>query len=157
MNEKRVLYKIKELDKAILKTFISDNLCDDKKIDTSIVLAPTQMKIIEYILSNKGKDIFQKDLEEVLNISRATISGILQTMEKKELIKRVSDSIDTRTKKIILNNKAEKMFNIHKKKLDLLETIIKKDITEDEIEFFCTIINHMKNNVENTFKDIKER
>lgn len=157
MNEKSVLYKIKELDKEILKTFISDNLCDDKKIDTSKVLAPTQMKIIEYILSNKGKDIFQKDLEEVLNISRATISGILQTMEKKELIKRVSDSIDTRTKKIILNNKAEKMFNIHKKKLDLLETVIKKDITEDEIEFFCTIINHMKNNVENTFKDIKER
>ena len=48
-----------------------------------------QMQIIKYILKHDGKTIYQRDLEEVFNLRRATISGILKTMEKNNVIIRV--------------------------------------------------------------------
>ena len=71
---------------------------------------PTQMQIMDYFLDNNKKEIFQKDLEDILHLRRATVSGVLQTMEKNKLIQRVTDEEDTRIKKIILNKKAKKIF-----------------------------------------------
>ena len=39
------------------------------------------MRIIAYIF-NKNGSIYQRDLERDLNLRRATLSGILNTMEK---------------------------------------------------------------------------
>ncbi len=56
------------------------------------------------------KTVYQSELEDVLNLRRATVSGILMTMEKNGIIKRVASKKDARTKEIILNEKVEKIF-----------------------------------------------
>ena len=38
--------------------------------------------IIEYILDTDNKEVNQNELENVLKLRRATVSGVLQTMEK---------------------------------------------------------------------------
>ena len=43
--------------------------------------SPTQMRIIDYIIQNEDKPIYQKDLESIFNLRRATISEVLITME----------------------------------------------------------------------------
>ena len=103
MNDNKVLYEIKSLEKMLVRELINNSDIKDKE---NLLPTPTQCQIIEYILNNKNKDIYQKDLEKVLNLRRATVSGVLHTMEKNGLIKRVTDESDTRTKKIILNKKA---------------------------------------------------
>lgn len=75
-------------------------------------MTPTQMQIIEYILEHDGSCVYQKDLENVLKLRRATVSGVLQTMEKNDFIERVIDKNDTRVKKIILNKKTSKIFYV---------------------------------------------
>ena len=79
MKDVKVLYQIKSLEKAIMRFFIRD--LDVKKLDNCCSIPPTQMQIIGYILENKDKNIYQKDLEKVLNLTRATVSGVLATME----------------------------------------------------------------------------
>ena len=70
-------------------------------------------------------------------------------MEKNDLVKRVTDNNDTRSKKIILQEKAINIFKRHKKLMLEIENNITKNIPEEEIEIFCNIIDKMKENIKN--------
>ena len=141
MKNKRVLYQIKSLEKSLLR-HNKDKSIKDKEI------TPTQMEILLYIFKNEDKDIYQKDLENVLNLRRATVSGVLQTMEKNHLITRVTDIEDTRAKKIILNEETKNIFLRHLKQFEEIEKVIVDGISEEELEIFFEVIQKMKNNVE---------
>ena len=107
------------------------------------------MQIIAYILKHKNEDIYQRDLENVLKLRRATVSGVLKTMEKNGFIIRITDKEDTRIKKIILNKNAEEIFEKSEKKLDELEKIVIKDISKTDLKIFSNVIDKMKENIEN--------
>lgn len=147
MKEKNVLFQIKDLEKLILR-----NLRLDIEIEEDLntnAPTPTQMQIVGYILDNMDREIYQKDLENVLNLRRATVSGVLQSMEKKGFIERIIDERDTRTKKIILQKKAKEMFEKNKKQLDELEKVAIKDISKEDLNAFSKVIDKMMNNIEN--------
>lgn len=148
MKEKKILYQIRLLEKMIFRNFIAnvnDLECNGNYFSKP---TPTQMQIMEYIMKNQDKDIYQKDLEQVLKLRRATVSGVLQTMEKNNLIVRVTADKDTRTKKIILNEKTKEIFNSNKKKFEDIEDVIIKDIPESDIDTFLKVIELMKENIE---------
>ena len=81
----------------------------------------TQIEIMEYIINSPKKYALQKEFEKVLGLSRATVSSVLITMEKNGLIVRITDNNDTRTKKIVLSNNAQKVFESSKEKIESLE------------------------------------
>ncbi len=146
MNKISVLFEIKSLESMIARDFFT-KILDEEKIKVNIP-TPTQMRIIDYILKSE-KDVEQKDLEKVFNLRRATISGVLQTMEKNNLIIRTTSLIDTRTKVIKLSNQTRSIFEKNKKRMLELEKVITKDISEDELENFINVVNKMKENIKN--------
>ena len=152
MNDNKVLYEIKSLEKMLVRELINNSDIKDKE---NLLPTPTQCQIIEYILNNKNKDIYQKDLEKVLNLRRATVSGVLHTMEKNGLIKRVTDESDTRTKKIILNEKIPERFNEYSKKIRKIENNIIKDISDKDLEIFLKVISQMKESIKKKEGNLK--
>lgn len=149
--EDKLLYNLNLLNKLIAREFICNNkdlFCGDP--------SATQMIIMNYILNHQNEDIYQKDLEEVLHLRRATVSGVLQTMEKHELVERVLCDNDVRCKKIILKEKAKKMFDVKKMEFFKLEEVIKKGLSDEEIEIFCHIIESMQNNINEYVKRRKD-
>lgn len=140
--EDKLLYNLNLLNKLIAREFI----CNNKDLFCSEP-STTQMIIMDYILNHQNEDIYQKDLEEVLHLRRATVSGVLQTMEKHELVERVLCDNDVRCKKIILKEKAKKMFDVKRMEFYKMEEVIKKGLSEEEIEIFCHIIESMQNNI----------
>lgn len=148
MKEDNVLFQIKSLERLLAKKFLWSRDIDEKIEQT--MPTPIQIKIIEYILEHEGEEIYQKDLEKIFNIRRATVSGVLQTMEKNDLIQRITDVTDTRTKKIILNEKAKQILQKCKIKMDELSKNITEGISEEELENFIKIIQKMKQNLERT-------
>lgn len=149
--EDKLLYNLHLLNKLIAREFICNNkdlFCGDR--------SATQMIIMNYILNHQNEDIYQKDLEEALHLRRATVSGVLQTMEKHELIERVLCDNDVRCKKIILKEKAKKMFDVKKMEFFKLEEVIKKGLSDEEIEIFCHIIESMQNNINEYAKRRKD-
>ena len=144
MSDINVLYEIKSLEKEIVRTFINNK---DITIPENIFPSPTQFQIIECIIENKNQEINQKELEKHLNLSRATISGVLQTMEKKNLIKRVTNREDVRTKKIILNEKTKEIFEKKRKTIEPTEKKLIKNISEEDLETFLKVLNIMKENI----------
>jgi len=143
MKDYKILYQIKDLEKNILRNI---NICtklDKKELPTSL----TQIQIIKYIIDNYNQDIYQKDLEDKLNLRRATISGVLKTMEKNKLIERISNKQDQRSKKIILNKKISKKITEHFEKVNEIENKLIKNISKEELEIFSNVLNKMKYNI----------
>ncbi len=140
--ENIVLFKIKELDKKIVRTILKEN----SDIDIP-PLTSTQIQILKYMIEHQNEDVFQKDLENVLNLRRATVSGVLQTMEKNNLIKREIYENDVRVKKIILNEKTKSIFLKNKQKIDEIEKNIIKNISKKDLDKFTQIIDKLITNL----------
>ncbi|MDC7124608.1 MAG: MarR family transcriptional regulator, partial [Spirochaetales bacterium] len=105
--------------------------------------------IIGYVGENieKGKDIFQKDIEEHFDLTRSTVSNVLTKMEKKELIKRLPVEQDRRLRKIVLTPKAEKLQSLMKNDIDDMEALIVKDFSIDEIDQLHGYLERIKKNI----------
>ena len=144
MNKEKVLYQIKTLDKLILRNYI----CDNKDKNSDYFVTPTQIQVIEYMIEHDDEEVYQKDLEKALDLRRATLSGVLQTMEKNNLLERDLNSNDARVKKIILKYKARNIFLKHKNKIEELEQIVTEGISNEELNIFKNVIEKMKNNLE---------
>lgn len=140
--ENIVLFKIKELDKKIVRTIIKEN--SDINIPP---LTSTQIQILKYMIEHQNENVYQKDLENVLNLRRATVSGVLQTMEKNNLIKREIYENDVRVKKIILNEKTKSIFLKNKQKIDEIEKNIIKNISKKDLDKFTQIIDKLITNL----------
>ena len=145
MKDAHLLYEIKELEKRITMFLMKNNgICHDFPPPT-----PTQIQIVKYIIKNDKKDIYQKDLEKSLNITKATLSGVLKTMEKNGILKRIIKESDARSKKIVLDENFKSIFQKNKKKLLETEKILIKNINDEELEIFTKILNKIKENVNN--------
>ena len=140
--ENIVLFKIKELDKKIERTMLKEN--SDINIPP---LTSTQIQILKYMIEHQNENVYQKDLEDVLNLRRATVSGVLQTMEKNNLIKREIYENDVRVKKIILNEKTKSIFLKNKQKIDEIEKNITKNISKKDLNDFIKVIDKLITNL----------
>lgn len=145
MGKTKILYQIKTLEKMIFRRLIQGS--EIEKQNLKLEPTPTQMQILEYMMEHSNEDIYQRDLENIVNLRRATVSGVLQTMEKNELIQRITDSADTRAKQIIITERAKKVFLEKKQKLENIEKIIIQDISKEDLETFSKVIEIMKNNI----------
>lgn len=143
MEDKNIFDSIKELEKGIVRKIMSETKHDEIYSKPSIA----QMQIIKYILKHDGETIYQRDLEEVFNLRRATISGILKTMEKNNVIIRVCDPDDARGKIVILSDDAKKFFKEKETLFKKLEVILKKDISKEDLETFYKVILKMRDNI----------
>lgn len=143
------LYQLKTLEKLIIRTLIVE---DDLKHFQAPT--PTQVQIMEYILEHQNEEVYQKDLENILNLRRATVSGVLQTMEKNGLLERQITLEDARTKKIVLNKKAKELFDEKKKQFERLEKKLIQNISKEDLTVFSNVLNTMIMNIKN---DVSER
>lgn len=104
-------------------------------------------RVIGFLYLNMDKDIFQKDIEEVLRIRRSTVSTLLKGMEEKGLIIRQSVAFDARLKKIILTEKAIKVQLQIAEDIDSFESKIREGITDEELEHFKSVLSKIEKNL----------
>ena len=122
MKERKIPFEIKMLDNMI-----------DRKICKSVEkmnLTHTQARILRFLFTNKDKTIYQSDVEKEVGVRRSTISGILDTMVKNNLIIRKESAKDARKKEVALTvNSLNKHKEIEKKIADF-ESLLLKGITK---------------------------
>ena len=141
MQDVNILFKIKSLHQGVMQGILKD------ESENEPIPRPTQMKILDYIIEHRDENIYQRDIEEMLKVSRATVSDVLQTMEKNGLIERVTSPNDSRVKQIILQDKAKSIFKRNYEKiLKVNETII-KDISDEELQAFSKTLEKMVKNI----------
>lgn len=125
----------------------------DKRINETLKeldITTAQSDVIRYLEHSayKGITVSQKDIEKHLNASNPTVSGILDRLEDKGFIKRISDERDARKKIIVMTDKANEVNQKIISKLDMFDEDMLSclDINEREalFEYLERIIRHLR-------------
>lgn len=138
-----VANELKKLDVDINRKLFS--IAKERKIP--FYPSPLQAKVTKYLIENKEGEVYQKDLEEVFEVSKATISGVLLTMEKNKIIKRIPSENDARQKKIVLTKKSKEIYKEVKETFKKLNEELIKNISEEELQNFIKTMEKMRNNI----------
>ena len=94
-----------------------------------------------------GKDTFQKDIETEFSINRSTTSEMLKLMCKNGMISRVPVDYDARLKKIVLTEKSLKFNQELSRKMNDLDKILIKGLSESEVETFLKLCDKLIDNL----------
>ena len=143
MNTKNIVFHIKSLDQAIIRTMMKGK--DIKKSPS-----PTQIRIILFLIEHKNEIISQKDIENHLKLSRATVSDVLNTMEKNGYIKKVASYEDARTNNIVLNDIALEMHKKVEEEIKKINKILQQNISQEDLDNFIRVIDLMNENLDST-------
>ena len=68
-------------------------------------------------------------------------------MEKNELIERIAAKNDSRSKQIVLTEKGKEICHEYMDRISKMEELIKKNISEKEINIFFKVIEQIRNNL----------
>lgn len=120
-------------------------LADENLVKQNMTLE--QVKIMRFLTESKEENIFQKDIEKYFEIKRSTVTSILQTMEKKDLIIRIEDEKDARMKKVILTEKGKLLSRELKDFINHLHGIIVEDFSDEDKKNFLYLLKKAIHNV----------
>lgn len=100
---------------------------------SSFGLTHQQSRVLIYLSSEKnGQNACQHDLTQALNLRRSSVTSLLQNLEKKALITRVSDSQDARIKKVILTSEGRKLAFATQEIIKEMECRLVQNLSEDQ-------------------------
>ena len=117
--------------------------------DTMTGRCGTQIRILNFVLvSYPDREIYQKDIEEELNIRSASVSTHLKKMEAQDFIRREKVSYDDRLKKILPTNHTVEMKEQVERHITLLEKRLTAGIDEKELKVFFDVLKKMQENME---------
>ncbi|MBO0452893.1 MarR family winged helix-turn-helix transcriptional regulator [Candidatus Enterococcus murrayae] len=141
MNEPETIgFKIRELSLLIARYMEQTN-------EDGHIRGP-QGFALGYLVHNRHKEIYQKDLEERLSIRKPTASNLVDRMIKNGFLTTAPSQKDKRLKRLIVTEKAiETTFEIEKQ-VEAIEKVLKQGISEEELAQFFATIQKLKQNIQ---------
>ncbi|MBR5533764.1 MAG: MarR family transcriptional regulator [Ruminiclostridium sp.] len=107
----------------------------------------SQLATIAFLYFQRDRDTFQKDIEDCFKLRRSTVSSLLNTLEKKELLQRVSVPQDARLKKIILTEDAKAIgLSVHKA-FGEIDALMFQGISPEELATLDSILSRVQQNL----------
>ena len=143
MQERQIGFEIRTLDVMITKRLDAWHPSQEGLEE----LNKMQAWIIGYLYDHSDEAIFQKDVEAKFHIARSTATGILQVMEKKDLLVRLPYPGDARLKKLEVTEKGRKFHIAIIQNFERLQTTLKKGIPEEKLQTFFEVLDLIKENV----------
>ena len=116
-------------------------------------LTCSQHAIIVYLFDHQSVETTQRDLEETFSLKNPTVTGLLNLLEKKGMIQRVTNPKDRRSNIIKLTDKSlalEKQLTASRK---MAEDAILKGFTPDEKQQLESFMRRLMDNIQNFFND----
>ena len=95
----------------------------------------------------KTEGISQKDIAEYCGKDKTSVTKIIDTLEKRNLMVRVPDQLDQRIKRVFLSNKGKEMMKSSLPIMEQTSNEVRKGITDQEINLFKTVLNKIYKNI----------
>ncbi|MFV0393071.1 MAG: MarR family winged helix-turn-helix transcriptional regulator [Coprobacillaceae bacterium] len=135
--------KLGVIIKRINNTFEAELNKMLKKYD----ITKTQCDILMYLDRHKHEKNSQRDIEKYFGISNPTVSGILNRLESKEFIIRMSCEKDARVRYIKSTEKANTLIGRIKSNFNYKEAQLKVGLTPEEEEQLFNYLNRILQNI----------
>lgn len=116
--------------------------------EEGLTLTGMQRWTMGFLIDHEGEDIYQRDIEAAFSVSRATASNMLQVMERKGLIKRVSVEHDARLKKLLLTEDARSMLERVERDVNEMEETLIKGMSKEEVAVLMGYLDRIIGNLD---------
>ena len=80
---------------------------------------------------------------------KTSVTRIIDTLEKKNLVVRVPDQLDHRVNRVILTNAGKQLFYDVLPVMEKTREEVKKNIPDEDIEIFKNVLSSIIHNLEN--------
>lgn len=108
-----------------------------------------QSRIMVFIAhESKNREVHQRDIEEEFKIRKSSVSSVMNTMEKNDLIVRVP-SKDIRCKKILLSEKGLELHERIRDEIESFDKNFRNTLSEKEQSEFLKMISRLSDYIEN--------
>ena len=88
-----------------------------------------------------------KDLSEFCMKDKTSITRIVDTLEKKNLVVRVADQIDQRMKRVVLTHEGKQLFNHVVPIMEKTREEVRQGISDSEIDTFKRVLIQINKNM----------
>ena len=95
----------------------------------------------------KNDGISQKDIAEYWGKDKTSVTKIIDTLEKKNLVVRVTDQLDHRVKRVVLSQKGRELFISALPVMAQTRDELRSGISDKEIEALKSILNKIHKNL----------
>ncbi len=149
--DKRIGIQLRNTNNMIRRVIV--NQPTNKVMDK---LTGTNTWLIAFIAeqTDKGKDVFQRDIEETFGITRSCVSKVISLMEQKGFIERMEVEYDARLKKLVLTDEAAKYAADMKKDAMEMEKKITDGFSDKEKEMLSQFLQRIMKNLEADLKNL---
>lgn len=103
--------------------------------------------VVGFIYRSGDKPVTQRDLRREFNMSRSSVTGLIDRMEAKGMVERVRSDEDTRVKRIVLTEKCQNNCTAIFNSLKEFERTITLGMSEKEIKQFNRLLDKVIENV----------
>lgn len=109
-------------------------------------MTSSQMELLQFLDEQPKKEATQKAIVEYLQISYATVSGLIKRLEAKEYITRSGSDTDSRVSVIRLAPAAQTLFAVCHQYLEAQDQYMTQDFTPEEEEMLVTLLGKLLKN-----------
>ena len=141
MEEQSIGSEIKKIDNLIIRKIVSYSK------NNSYMLSPSQIMITRFLYKNSDKVVYQKDLEKGLPFRKSTLSGIIQTMVKNNIINTTSSKDDLRSKEITLTPYGKKINKEIEENIIKFDKALKNNIKDSDLRIFFKVTKQIQDNL----------
>jgi MarR family transcriptional regulator, transcriptional regulator for hemolysin len=101
-----------------------------------------------YAIHMKNEDVIQQDMADIMGKDKSAIYRVIDSLEEKELVRRVVDKNDRRKNFLMVTKKGkvviEQYLEIEYKLIDELQ----EGLSKTDIDKFYFVVNHIRNKAE---------
>ncbi len=103
-----------------------------------------QMGVLYYISRNRGKELIQQDIAEIMEKTKSAILRSLDILEEKGFVRRLSVPGDRRKNVIELTGTGKAVIDKMHQKFLGQDVLLKEGITEDELQTCMCVLNKIQ-------------
>ena len=126
-----------------------DRLCTKRFVQNShkfgLDISQDQWMVLGPIWKNAG--ISQKDISEYCGKDKTSVTKIIDTLEKKNILVRVPDQLDNRVKRVVLSNKGKELFLNVMPVIEQTRDELRSGISDKEIDSLKTVLTKLYKNL----------
>ena len=138
-------------EKSLVEKYAAMNRRLKRYFDSFFADSPiTSIKglVLDYLFRNRETDVFQKDLEEYLEIKGSSVTSILDNLEKNGYVRREAVDYDGRLKKLAITEKAYAIEEDIVERVNGYMYSLFRGIPEEEREVFYSVLCKMIDNMQ---------
>ena len=101
-----------------------------------------------HAINMKNVDVIQQDMAEIMGKDKSAIYRVIDSLEEKELVRRVVDKNDRRKNFLMVTKKGEAVIEQYLEIEYKLINELEEGLSETDIETFYRVVNNIKNKAE---------